>query len=481
MMFASRFLKTCFSAPLAMLLVCTLLSTAVDAAQFIPLGFLSGHTTSEVRGVSDDGTVAAGTSYITGGAKAFRWTEATGMVSLGALPGRKDSAVGGGYAAGAISGDGSTIVGSSYNATGGAIREAFFHSPSQGMQGIGGLVAPLPAGYESAAVCAAYDGSVIAGFVRDTLGNWEVFRWTEANGMVGLGRLPGRADLISVSYDMSADGSILVGESANQAFVWRSATGMQGLGVAGAAISISPEGNVIGGQGYVSSISKFEAFRWDEEASIVGLGWLPDKSEFSAVRGISANGNVIVGSSQGLGPASERETISAFIWTADRGMQDLQQLLIDEYGLGPSLAGWTLRAPQNISANGQFIVGNGINPDGAEEAWLLRLDAPPLAGDFNSTCWAIVTSDAAGTHIVTPGVPAYGINLDSVAIVGGLGPFGPISVCTAALVSDRHLLSPRTVLMKMLTAAWSRRSGRFSTRLCFNLPAVGWLFPTTFS
>ena len=55
--------------------------------------------------------------------------------------------------------------------------------------------------------------------------------------------------------------------------------------------------------------------------------------------------------------------------------------------------------------------------------------------------WAIVTSDAAGSHVVSPGVSAFGINLDGVAIVGGAPPIGPlISVCTGALVSDRHVL-----------------------------------------
>ena len=55
--------------------------------------------------------------------------------------------------------------------------------------------------------------------------------------------------------------------------------------------------------------------------------------------------------------------------------------------------------------------------------------------------WAIVTSDTAGTHVVTPGVPAFGLNLDGVAIVGGLLRSGqPVSVCTGALISDRHVL-----------------------------------------
>jgi hypothetical protein len=54
---------------------------------------------------------------------------------------------------------------------------------------------------------------------------------------------------------------------------------------------------------------------------------------------------------------------------------------------------------------------------------------------------AIVTSDTPGSHVVIPGQPAFGLNLDGVVMVGGAPPFGPpISVCTGALISDRHVL-----------------------------------------
>jgi hypothetical protein len=54
---------------------------------------------------------------------------------------------------------------------------------------------------------------------------------------------------------------------------------------------------------------------------------------------------------------------------------------------------------------------------------------------------AIVTSDQPGSHVVAPGQPAFNLNLDGVVIIGGAPPFGsPISVCTGALISDRHVL-----------------------------------------
>jgi hypothetical protein len=62
-------------------------------------------------------------------------------------------------------------------------------------------------------------------------------------------------------------------------------------------------------------------------------------------------------------------------------------------------------------------------------------------GIVTQTAWAIVTSDTAGSHIVTPGQPAFELNLDGVVMVGGLLPTGePASACTGALISDRHVL-----------------------------------------
>jgi hypothetical protein len=63
------------------------------------------------------------------------------------------------------------------------------------------------------------------------------------------------------------------------------------------------------------------------------------------------------------------------------------------------------------------------------------------AATLASPAWAIVTSDQAGSHVISPGQTAFGINLDGLAMIGGAPPFGPpISVCTGALVSDRHVL-----------------------------------------
>jgi hypothetical protein len=72
----------------------------------------------------------------------------------------------------------------------------------------------------------------------------------------------------------------------------------------------------------------------------------------------------------------------------------------------------------------------------------LIIIAPLVAASLAESASAIVTSDVAGSHIVAPGQPSFGLNLDGVANVGGLNPLGgpPVVACSGALISDRHVL-----------------------------------------
>jgi uncharacterized membrane protein len=108
---------------------------------------------------------------------------------------------------------------------------------------------------------------------------------------------------------------------------------------------------------------------------MVGLGVLPGFISSSS-EAVSADGSVIVGSSRSA------TGIEAFVWDATHGMRSLRDVLVNNFGLGASLTGWTLTSANDISADGQFIVGTGTNPSGNTEAWLARL-APTLPGDFN--------------------------------------------------------------------------------------------------
>jgi hypothetical protein len=103
---------------------------------------------------------------------------------------------------------------------------------------------------------------------------------------------------------------------------------------------------------------------------------------------VTADGSVVVGrlylSDEIL---DRRADIVAGIWTEEAGrMVPLQDLLVSEYGLGDSLAGYHLTGVYDVTDDGRFMVGHAINPAGLDEAWLVDLGPPALvAGDFNAS------------------------------------------------------------------------------------------------
>ncbi|MCI0352053.1 MAG: hypothetical protein L0Z53_21750, partial [Acidobacteriales bacterium] len=179
--------------------------------------------------------------------------------------------------------------------------------------------------------------------------------------------------------DVSADGSVVVGHcdtnAGLRAFRWSEGSGMSQIGDDTselAATAISEDGTTIVGY----SVGRYGAFRWTDEQGVVLLGGLPNGQESNVASDVSADGNVVVG--QLVGP-------KAFIWAAENGLHDLQVLLVEN---GANLAGWTLTEPQGISADGNTIVGYGLNPSGQGEAWIAKLcevaltDQPDAQSEF---------------------------------------------------------------------------------------------------
>ena len=229
------------------------------------------------------------------------------------------------------------------------------------------------------------DGSIVVGRGSSAssggTGRTEAFRWTQTTGMVGLGDLPG-GDFYSDASGVSADGSVVVGSSKSassggtgtgrtEAFRWAQATGMVGLGdlpgglFYSKANGVSADGSVV--VGVSEGANGNEAFRWTQATGMVGLGVLPGGYFSSSALGVSADGSVVVGYSD-----SENE---AFIWNSTQGMRSLKQVLTNDYGL--NLNGWDLTSANAISADGLTIVGSGFDPMGNGEYWIARLDPQP--------------------------------------------------------------------------------------------------------
>lgn len=329
-----------------------MLSRDAMAQSITCLGTLSGRAQfnkSYANAVSDDGRIVVGDCYQYGdGAPgggitlAFRWTPETGMLSLGDPPdgyGRAydvsadgstivgswgawayrwtealglqtvEPADSDGASAWSVSADGSTLVGTAWAySTGGSSYGFIARSVGRGDPELVPLPAPdgcLPEG----AIGISADGSIIAG--ESSCG---VYRWSDARGAELL--IPGPPGTFEWVYAMSADGSVIVGES-----------------------------DAFGG-----------CFRWTASNGIAPIGPPPGACGIDP-SGLSGDGRVMVGHSNDgdcQGPFLRR----GVIWREGIGIEWLDDYLVRQ---GVDLVGWqVIGEVGGISDNGRFVVGSGI-------------------------------------------------------------------------------------------------------------------------
>ena len=112
------------------------------------------------------------------------------------------------------------------------------------------------------------------------------------------------------------------------------------------ASDVTPDGSVVVGASRRYDPYEYEACRWTLDGQIIGLGDLPGGPVQSSARGVSADGNVIVGF--GTHATSRRH---AFRWTTSKGMVDLGDF---PGGIDDSEA-W------DVSADGSVVVGVGTH------------------------------------------------------------------------------------------------------------------------
>ncbi len=233
----------------------------METEEMLDLSAARPDESSVARGVSNDGAVVVGWFKSTPDASqlAFRWTEATGLVSLGGLT--PD-----GYSlAYDVSLDGKVIVGeaSSVPPAPGEFSHgtAFRWTEADGMVDLGGL----EPGRFSSAEATNGDGSVVVGIASTALGG-RAFRW-ESGIMTDLGTVG--SDTQSMATSVSADGSVVVGISsddfitdggssiqysdASHAFRWTAATDTQDLNVLAADAGVDMDGITMISATYVSA------------------------------------------------------------------------------------------------------------------------------------------------------------------------------------------------------------------------------------
>lgn len=308
-----------------------------------------------------------------------------------------------------VSADGAIVAGRlNYEDSG--ERQAFRWSAAEGIVGLGHLAgASLASSY---ADDVSADGYSIVGGSASVNSLSEAFLWTATSGMIGLGDLPG-GEFASVATGISANGGIIVGEARSslgpEAFRWTFNEGMVPLGdldggfFGSGARAISADGSTVVGRGSSeSSAGSLEAFRWTAATGMAPLGDLPGGEFISDPLGISADGTIVLGYSHRAGG------YKAFTWDAAHGMRDLQEVLVAEFGLGPDVVGWRLIAATDISDDGLSIVGYGENPHGNFEAWLVRLDHPLSAPEPSAFSLLLLASLAVTFLRTRPAICRFG-------------------------------------------------------------------------
>lgn len=348
------------------------LGTCINAANFIPLGDLPGGMFQSLGyGISANGSVITGSSIGQVGTEAFRWSVTDSMVGLGNIPSASASF----SEANAVSADGNVIVGRGSSSNG--IFEAFRWTTADGMVGLGDLAG---GDFNGDARGVSADGNTVVGW-SDSANGHEAFRWTGGTQMVGLGDLPGGIGFYSQASAASEDGSVVVGlatgVNGQEAFRWTSGEGMVGLGSLidtfsfSSASDVSNNGSVIVGESANSfGMSSREAFRWTSSGGMIGLGDLPGGDFNSRANGVSADGAIVVGR------GSSDAGTEAVIWTESGEILRLIDLLMLQGATG--LDGWELIAVTAISDDKQWIVGIGKNPSGDLEAFSAQVSIIPL-------------------------------------------------------------------------------------------------------
>jgi probable HAF family extracellular repeat protein len=259
-------------------------SNGVEAIQYTTAGGLvglGGFETTDINSggaaVSHDGSVIAGGARIGSGFGAAIWVNGA-IQSIGDLPGGSISGT-----AQALSYDGTVAVGYSTDGTGNS--KAFRWTNATGM-----VALSMPSNYSASyARDVTDDGNTIFGTARDdSAGQSVVFKWTTSAGfsVIGSGTNVG-------VWSASPDGSWVVGEVESgpavyhASFGWKSMTTFlteRGLGSAIAghtfnairAVTVDPSGNVVMTGDVTNSANEPHAFRVvapvPEPATIAVLG-----------------------------------------------------------------------------------------------------------------------------------------------------------------------------------------------------------------
>jgi len=191
------------------------------------------------------------------------------------------------------------------------------------------------------------------------------------------------------------------------------------------------------------------AFRWHTSSGLVLLDTTYPPSSGSFARATNRDGSIVVGDYFVFGQPGTR----AFLWDQNRGFVDLRDVLIANAGLGSQLAGWQLLTATDVSLDGRTIVGQGINPSGCEQAFLVR---------FVETGTPFCFDDGSGAACPCANASAVGANagcLNSLGTGGKLRASGVASIGFDSLVLEGSQMPNSSVIFLQCTAQQSGGQG----------------------
>jgi probable HAF family extracellular repeat protein len=318
------------------LLLLTSLATA-QKYSIIDLGVFHTGSSSQGQALNAIGQVA-GYADLAGGyvAHGFLWSERTGLVDLGSIPPSSNFS-----AAQAINSFGDIVGYSVYDQNQDAHAVLWNHGTILDL-------GTLPGGTISQAN-GINDLGQITGFSNGAVTEPQAFLWAKHSGMRNLGTLPG--GYYSQGLAINIHGEVVGFSNSNgvwYGFLWNEVDGMQKLpGPSASANGINDLGEVVGGAG-----ASPRAMLWHNDKHhtaedlgvLTGTGW----SSAFAINDLSQ----VVG----------RSGFVAFLWTQDKGMQDLNTLI-------PGNSGWSLSLPTSINVLGQITGQGTIN--GEQHGFLL--------------------------------------------------------------------------------------------------------------
>jgi probable HAF family extracellular repeat protein len=283
----------------------------------IDLGTLGG-SSSRATAVNARGQVVGGSATASSSGHAFSWTQAGGMIDLGAST---DPSVPG-YTSAAAVNEAGQVVGS---AADGMTASAFSWTQT------GGMITFGPGGSSSGALGANGSGQVVGNSAGGMLFRSAAYLWTPAGGVVSVGTLPGGGSTYGRAVN---DAGQVVGDASTDsfypypthAFSWTQAGGMVDLGTIGGsglngassrAFAVNNAGEVVGESTYLGYV-EHHAFSWTQAGGMVDLGTLG--GGFSQAVAVNSAGQVV-----GWGIAGDGAE-HAFSWTQAGAMIDLGTL-----------------------------------------------------------------------------------------------------------------------------------------------------------